>query len=78
MLNSSQALPIQTSARNLVEGTEIEVEAGQVAAVMNVGIDAPAVMTSLITEESVRNLDLKTGDRVKIMVKSASVMIVNE
>lgn len=78
MLHSSQALPIQTKARNRVEGTEIEVEAGQVAAVLNVGIDAPAVMTSLITEESVRSLDLKPGDRVKIMVKSASVMIVNE
>ena len=69
---------MKTSARNLVEGTIKDVKTGQVAAVIKVEIDAPALITSVITEESVRDLDLKPGDRIKIMKKSTSVMIVKE
>ena len=38
----------------------------------------PATITSVITKESVDDLDLKLGDTVKIMVKSTSVMIVKD
>ena len=69
---------MKTSARNLISGTIKSVKTGQVAAVLKVEIDTPAVITSLITEESVRDLDLKPGDHVKVMIKSTSVMIVKE
>lgn len=38
----------------------------------------PAVLTSVITKESVDDLDLKVGDHIKVMVKSTSVMLVKE
>ena len=69
---------MKTSARNLISGTIKSVKTGQVAAVLKVEIDTPAVITSLITEESVRDLDLKPGDHVKVMIKSTSIMIVKE
>jgi molybdopterin-binding protein len=69
---------MKTSARNLIEGTIKEVKTGQVAAKLKVEIDSTATITSMITEESVKDLDLKPGDRVKVMIKSTSVMIVKE
>ena len=69
---------MKTSARNLLEGTIKQVKTSEVAAVLKVEIDVPAVITSLITEESVRDLDLKPGDRVKVMIKSTSVMVVKD
>jgi molybdopterin-binding protein len=69
---------MKTSARNLIKGTVKEVKAGQVAAVLKVEIDTPAVITSMITEESVRDLNLKAGDKVQVMIKATSVMIVKD
>ena len=69
---------MKTSARNLLEGTIKTVKTSEVAAVLKIEVDVPAVVTSLITEESVRDLDLKPGDRVKVMIKSTSVMVVKD
>jgi len=57
---------MKTSARNMVEGKVKEVKTGQVAAVLKVEIEAPAVITSLITEVSVRGTSTSsqaTGSR---------------
>jgi molybdopterin-binding protein len=69
---------MKTSVRNLLEGTVREVKTGQVAAVIKVELNKPATITSMITEESVRDLDIKPGDQVKVMIKATSVMIVKE
>jgi molybdopterin-binding protein len=69
---------MKTSARNLLDGTVREVKTGQVAAVIKVELNKPATITSMITEESVRDLDIKPGDQVKVMIKATSVMIVKE
>jgi len=69
---------MKTSARNLLEGTVREVKTGQVAAVIKIELNKPATITSMITEESVRDLDIKPGDQVKVMIKATSVMIVKE
>ena len=69
---------MKTSARNLLEGTIKQVQTSEVAAVLKIEVDVPAVITSMITEESVKDLDLKPGDRVKVMIKSTSVMVVKD
>ena len=68
---------MKTSARNLVPGKIVKVETDRIMAKVKVEIE-PATLTSVITKESVDDLDLKVGDHVKIMVKSTSVMIVKE
>lgn len=68
---------MKTSARNLIEGKIIKLEKDNIMANLKVEIE-PAVITSVITRESVDDLDLKVGDRVKVMVKSTSVMIIKE
>ena len=66
---------MKTSARNLITGKIIRVETDKIMAKVVVEIQ-PAAITSVITKESVEDLDLKVGDTVKVMVKSTSVMIV--
>lgn len=68
---------MKTSARNLITGKIIRVETDKIMAKVVVEIQ-PATITSVITKESVEDLDLKVGDTVKVMVKSTSVMIVKE
>lgn len=69
---------MKTSARNQLQGKIISVEKGDVVSIVKIQIEVPAVMTSMITTESVKDLDLKKGDTVKAMVKSSSVMILKD
>ena len=68
---------MKTSARNLIEGKITNIETDKIMAMVKVEIK-PAVLTSVITKESVDDLDLKVGDHIKVMVKSTSVMLVKE
>jgi molybdate transport system regulatory protein len=68
---------MKTSARNLIDGKIMSVETDKIMGKVRVEIQ-PTVLTSVITKESVDDLNLKVGDRVKVMVKSTSVMIVKE
>jgi molybdate transport system regulatory protein len=69
---------MKTSARNQLQGKIISVERGDVVSIVKIQIEVPAVMTSMITTESVKDLDLKNGDIIKAMVKSSSVMILKD
>ena len=68
---------MKTSARNLIEGKITNIETDKIMAMVKVEIK-PAVLTSVITKESIDDLNLKVGDHVKVMVKSTSVMLVKE
>jgi molybdate transport system regulatory protein len=70
-------IDMKTSARNLIPGKVVKVETDKIMAKVRVEIE-PAVVTSVITKESVDDLGLKVGDQIKVMVKSTSVMIVKE
>jgi len=68
---------MKTSARNLIEGKITNIETDKIMAMVKVELK-PAVLTSVITEESIDDLNLKVGDHIKVMVKSTSVMLVKE
>jgi molybdopterin-binding protein len=62
------------SARNQLPGTIAEIKLGSVMAhiIVNVGGHH---MESVITRTSAKELELKKGDPVKVVVKSTDVMI---
>lgn len=60
-------------ARNQIVGT-VDVS---VPAVM-VDVSVPAVMESVMTLDSLEELGLKEGDKVKVIVKAVSVLLVKE
>jgi len=53
----------------------VSVEKGAVGAVVKIKMDAPGVITSFITKESVEDLKLKKGDKVVAIIKSTEVMV---
>ena len=69
---------MRLSARNRLVGTVESVEKGIITAKVKVRVEEPAMMTAVITKESVEDLDLKQGDKVEVIVKASSVMIAKE
>ena len=66
---------LKISARNNLKGKVISVEKGVITAKVKVEITVPAIITSVITKESVEDLEIKVGDEVTVIVKSTEVMI---
>ena len=66
---------MQISARNQFTGTLVSVTPGAVNATVKVNIGAGNIVTSSITNESVEQLGLATGDTVTVIVKASDVMI---
>lgn len=65
---------MQFSARNKLPGTVKEVKVGAVMAIVMVKV-GENVIESAITKDAVEDLKLKAGDKVTVVVKSTSVMI---
>jgi molybdate transport system regulatory protein len=61
-------------ARNQVAGTVISIQRGDVMSLVKFEVTTPAQMASVITTESVGELDLKVGDQVQLIVKAVHVM----
>lgn len=66
---------MKLSTRNVIKGKVVEVKEGQVAAKVRVDIGGGDVITSMITVDAVKDLALKAGDEVSVLVKATSVMI---
>lgn len=66
---------MKISARNTIKGKVEGVEIGAVMASVKIKIEAPDVITAIITKESVKDLNIKDGDEVIAIVKSTEVMV---
>lgn len=65
-------------ARNQIEATVTSVDRGDVMSLVKFEVAVPAAMASVITTESVDDLQLRVGDRVKLMVKAVHVLPVKD
>ncbi len=65
-------------ARNQLQGTVTEIKEGSIMSEAVVELDSGAVMTSVMTMDSLKDLDLKKGDQVKLVVKAVNVLLVKE
>ena len=66
---------MKLSARNQIKGKVTSVDKGAVMAKVKMDIGNGNILTSLISKESVDDLDLKVGDNVTAIIKSTEVMI---
>ncbi len=73
-----EAVELKISARNRLKGTVKEVKRGKVASKVEIEINAPAVVTALISNEAVEDLKIKAGDSVEAVIKATEVMIGKE
>ena len=69
---------MKLSTRNNIKGKVVEVQEGAVAAKVKVDIGGGNTLTSTITVDAVRDLGLKAGDAVSVLIKASSVMIGKE
>jgi molybdopterin-binding protein len=65
-------------ARNQIEGVVKSIKRGDVMAQVNLEIAAPSKMGSVMTVDSLDDLNLKVGDKVRVVVKAISVLLVKE
>jgi molybdate transport system regulatory protein len=64
-------------ARNAVVGTVKSVQKGDVMSLVKFDV-APCEMASVLTTESLEEMELKVGDTVSLVVKAVNVLPVKE
>ena len=65
-------------ARNQLIGKVTGIKKGGVMAQVDITVTGPADLSSVLTLDSVKELGLKKGDKVKLVVKAVHVLIVKE
>lgn len=66
---------MKLSARNQIKGTVVEISEGPINAKVVVDIGGGNKITSIISIESVKELELTLGSDVTTIIKSSSVML---
>ena len=65
---------MKVGAQNQIVAKVVSVQRGDVMSLVKFEVTMPARMASVITTESVDDLDLKVGDQVQLMVKAVHVL----
>ena len=65
-------------ARNQIEAVVRKVKRGSVMAQVDLDVTAPHGMTSVLTADSLDELGLQPGDKVRVVVKAISVLVVKD
>jgi molybdate transport system regulatory protein len=66
---------MKVSARNQLAGTVVSLKEGIVTAEVVIRLGGGEEIISVITLESVRNLDLKAGKAVRAIIKATEIMV---
>ena len=65
-------------ARNQLIGKVVAIKKGSLMCQVNLEIPAKSQMSSVMTLDSLEELKLKKGDKVKVVVKAINVLLVKE
>ena len=66
---------MKLSARNMLKGTVTEIEMGSVNVVVKVDLGGGQMLSSMITMDAAKDMDLKVGDEVYAIIKSSNVIL---
>lgn len=69
---------MKISARNSIKGKVTSVKEGTVMAKVTVDIGGGNTISSVITLESLKELEIKIGDEVYTIIKSTEVMLAKD
>ena len=61
-------------ARNKITGKVTSVKKGDIMSLVKFEVTSPAQMASVLTTESLEELDLKPGDQVELIIKAIHVL----
>ena len=69
---------MQIGARNRIEGVVTDIKLGSVMCQVKVRIVGDAEMESVMTIDSVNEMGLKVGDKVRVAVKAVNVLLIKD
>ena len=69
---------MQIGARNRIEGEVIKIKRGSMMCQVQVRIAGGAQMESVMTLDSLDEMGLKVGDKVRVAVKAVNVLLLKE
>ncbi len=65
-------------ARNQIQATVTTIKTGDVMSQVGLQLDGPSVMSSVMTSDSLNDLALKPGDKVRVIVKAIHVLVARD
>jgi molybdopterin-binding protein len=69
---------MEIGARNRLDGEVIEIKRGSVMGQVRVRVAGGAIMESVMTLDSIDEMGLRVGDRVRVAVKAVNVLLLKE
>lgn len=69
---------MKAGARNQIIGTVKSIKNGNIMSLVKIDVPADTQLASVMTVESVDDMGLKEGDKVKVIIKAVSVLLVKE
>jgi molybdate transport system regulatory protein len=69
---------MKIGARNRIEGEVTQIKKGSVMCQVKLKIKAGAQMESVMTVDSLDDLGIKKGDKVRVVVKAVHVLLVKD
>ncbi len=69
---------MQLSTRNIMKGKVVEIKEGMIMAKVRVDIGGGNVITSIITDDALKDLNIKVGDDLAVLIKATSVMVARD
>jgi molybdopterin-binding protein len=65
-------------AGNNVVGKVTEIKKGTLMCQVKVGVDGPINLSSVMTLDTLKELGVKSGDSVRVLIKSVNVVLIRE
>jgi molybdopterin-binding protein len=69
---------MKIAARNRLEGKVVQIKRGSLMSQVKLEISTPGTMESVMTLDSLDELGIKEGDKVRIVVKAVNVLLIKE
>jgi molybdopterin-binding protein len=69
---------MKLSIRNVLKGKVTAVTEGMAVATVKVNVGGGNAITSVVTMDAVKNLEIKVGDEISVLIKATSVMLAKE
>jgi molybdopterin-binding protein len=69
---------MKLSIRNVLKGKVTAVTEGMAVATVKVDVGGGNTITSVVTMDAIKNLGIKVGDEISVLIKATSVMLAKE
>lgn len=69
---------MKIGARNRLEGEVVEIKRGSIMCQVKLTVAGGAAMESVMTLDSLDELGIKVGDKVRVVVKAVNVMLIKD